>query len=211
MGIPIPLKMFLTTILLLGFVRTRVLMSRLRLNNRATMEADILSVTGILSPEAASVAPCFPFDITISLTWFPLLYLNYTPPGRRGRGIPARPQARLARLFCCRTLRRTELCCDSQKASTQGTVEQSRTQTGSHQTRQMCVASIPDVYGRVHVWEGCCIGIHYTIRKFVVNIWSVRVPYHYCFHYFHSYTNCILTTIHPYGNLNRTTQCLIVS
>ena len=153
----------------------------------------------------------FPFDITISLSWFPLLYPNFTPPGRRGRGIPARPQARLARLFCCRTLRRTELCCDSQKASTQGTVEQSRTQTGSHQTRQVCVASIPDVYGRVHVWEGCCIGIHYTIRKFVVNIWSARVPYHYCFHYFHSYTNCILTTIHPFGNLNRTTQCLIVS
>ena len=35
-------------------------MSRSRLNNRATMEADILSVTGILSPEAASVAPCCP-------------------------------------------------------------------------------------------------------------------------------------------------------
>ena len=44
---------------LLGFVRTRVLMSRSRLNNRATMEADILTFTGILTPEAASVAYCF--------------------------------------------------------------------------------------------------------------------------------------------------------
>ena len=43
---------------MLGFVRTRVLMSRSRLNNRATMEADILSITGSLTPEAASVAPC---------------------------------------------------------------------------------------------------------------------------------------------------------
>ena len=41
--------------LLLGFVRTRVLISRPRLNNRATMEADILSFTGTLTPEAASV------------------------------------------------------------------------------------------------------------------------------------------------------------
>ena len=62
--------------------------------------------------------------------------------------------ARLARLFCYRTWRRSELCSDSQRASTQGTVKQSRMQTGSHQTRQMCAASIPDVYGRVHVWEG---------------------------------------------------------
>ena len=44
--------------LLLGLVRTRVPMSRSRLNNRATMEADILTFTGILTPEAASVAPC---------------------------------------------------------------------------------------------------------------------------------------------------------
>ena len=47
-----------TSYLLLGFVRTRVLISRSRLNNRATMEADILSITGSLTPEAASVAPC---------------------------------------------------------------------------------------------------------------------------------------------------------
>ena len=71
--------------LLLGFVRTRVLMSRSRLNNRATMEADILSITGSLTPEAASVAPCFPFDITISLSWFPLLCLHYKPLYHRGR------------------------------------------------------------------------------------------------------------------------------
>ena len=70
---------------LLGFVRTRVLMSRSRLNNRATMEADILSITGSLTPEAASVAPCFPFDITISLSWFPLLCLHYKPLYHRGR------------------------------------------------------------------------------------------------------------------------------
>ena len=37
------------------------------------MEADILTFTGILTPEDASVASCFPFDITISLSWFPLL------------------------------------------------------------------------------------------------------------------------------------------
>ena len=37
------------------------------------MEADILTFTGILTPEGASVASCFPFDITISLSWFPLL------------------------------------------------------------------------------------------------------------------------------------------
>ena len=37
------------------------------------MEADILIFTGILTPEDASVASCFPFDITISLSWFPLL------------------------------------------------------------------------------------------------------------------------------------------
>ena len=37
------------------------------------MEADILIFTGILTPEGASVASCFPFDITISLSWFPLL------------------------------------------------------------------------------------------------------------------------------------------
>ena len=43
---------------LLGFVRTGVLISRLKLNNRATMEADILSITGSLTPEAASVGPC---------------------------------------------------------------------------------------------------------------------------------------------------------
>ena len=74
-----------TTVLLLGFVRTRVLMSRSRLNNRATMEADILTFTGILTPEAASVASCFPFDITISLSWFPLLCLHYIPLYHRGR------------------------------------------------------------------------------------------------------------------------------
>ena len=67
----------ITTILLLGFVRTRVLMSRSRLYNRATMEADILTFTGILTPEAASVASCFPFDIKISLSWFPPLCLHY--------------------------------------------------------------------------------------------------------------------------------------
>ena len=37
------------------------------------MKADILIFTGILTPEDASVASCFPFDITISLSWFPLL------------------------------------------------------------------------------------------------------------------------------------------
>ena len=37
------------------------------------MEADILTFTGILTPEDASVASCFPFDITISLSRFPLL------------------------------------------------------------------------------------------------------------------------------------------
>ena len=38
------------------------------------MEADILTFTGILTPGDASVASCcFPFDITISLSWFPLL------------------------------------------------------------------------------------------------------------------------------------------
>ena len=37
------------------------------------MEADILTFTGILTPEDASVASCFPFDITISLSWFPVL------------------------------------------------------------------------------------------------------------------------------------------
>ena len=37
------------------------------------MEADILTFTGIFTPEDASVASCFPFDITISLSWFPLL------------------------------------------------------------------------------------------------------------------------------------------
>ena len=44
--------------LLLGFVRTRVLISQSRLNIRATMEADILSITGSLTPEAASISPC---------------------------------------------------------------------------------------------------------------------------------------------------------
>ena len=70
---------------LLGFVRTRVLMSRSRLNNRATMEADILTFIGILTPEAARVASCVPFDITISLSWFPLLCLHYIPLYHRGR------------------------------------------------------------------------------------------------------------------------------
>ena len=127
---------------LLRFVRTRVLISRSRLNNRATMEADILSVTRILTPEAASVTPCFPFDITISLRWFPLLYLHYTTLWRRGWGTSSWfPSTACYRLFCCRTLRRSELCCDSQEASTQGTVEQSRMQTGSHQTRQICAES----------------------------------------------------------------------
>ena len=37
------------------------------------MEADILTFTGIFTPGDASVASCFPFDITISLSWFPLL------------------------------------------------------------------------------------------------------------------------------------------
>ena len=37
------------------------------------MEADILTFTGILTPGDASVASSFPFDITISLSWFPLL------------------------------------------------------------------------------------------------------------------------------------------
>ena len=31
------------------------------------MEADILTFAGILTPEDASFASCFPFDITISL------------------------------------------------------------------------------------------------------------------------------------------------
>ena len=71
--------MFLCSFLLLAFVRTRVLMSQSRLNNGATMEADILTFTGILTPEAASVTSCFPFDITIRLSWFPLLCLHYIP------------------------------------------------------------------------------------------------------------------------------------
>ena len=37
------------------------------------MEADILTFTGILTPGDASVASSFPFDITISLSWFLLL------------------------------------------------------------------------------------------------------------------------------------------
>ena len=37
------------------------------------MEADILTFTGILTPEDASIASCFPFDIAISLSWSPLL------------------------------------------------------------------------------------------------------------------------------------------
>ena len=50
------------------------------------MEADILTFTGILTPEDASVASCFPFDITISLSWFPLLSIpHYTPLHHRGR------------------------------------------------------------------------------------------------------------------------------
>ena len=49
------------------------------------MEADILTFTGILTPEGASVASCFPFDITISLSWFPLLSLHYNPLYYRGR------------------------------------------------------------------------------------------------------------------------------
>ena len=49
------------------------------------MEADILTFTGILTPEDASVASCFPFDITISLSWFPLLSIHYTPLYHRGR------------------------------------------------------------------------------------------------------------------------------
>ena len=40
------------------------------------MEADILTFTGIFTPEDASVASCFPFDITISLSWFPLLSIT---------------------------------------------------------------------------------------------------------------------------------------
>ena len=76
----------LVELLLLRFVRTRVLMSRLRLNNRATMEADILSFTAVLTPEAASFAPCFPFHIMISLSWFHLLCLHYTTLYHRGRG-----------------------------------------------------------------------------------------------------------------------------
>ena len=49
------------------------------------MEADILTFTGILTPEGASVASCFPFDITISLSWFPLPCLHLTPLSHRGR------------------------------------------------------------------------------------------------------------------------------
>ena len=49
------------------------------------MEADILTFTGILTPDGASVASCFPFDITISLSWFPLLCLHYNPLYHRGR------------------------------------------------------------------------------------------------------------------------------
>ena len=52
------------------------------------MEADILTFTGILTPEDASVASCFPFDITISLSRsgpFSSVYLHYTPLYHRGR------------------------------------------------------------------------------------------------------------------------------
>ena len=49
------------------------------------MEADILTVTGILTPEGASVESCFPFDITISQSWFPLPCLHETPLYHRGR------------------------------------------------------------------------------------------------------------------------------
>ena len=72
----------------------------------------------------------------------------------------------------CRTLCRSELCCDSPIASTQGTVEQSRMQTGSHRAKlaqcerllsQMCMEE--SMCGK-----RCCFGIHYKIRKFVVNI-----------------------------------------
>ena len=51
------------------------------------MEADILTFTGILTPGDASVASCFPFDITISLSWFPLLSIppDYTQLYHRGR------------------------------------------------------------------------------------------------------------------------------
>ena len=52
------------------------------------MEADILTFTGILTPEDASVASCFPFDITISISWFPLPCLHYTPLYHRGRETP---------------------------------------------------------------------------------------------------------------------------
>ena len=172
--------------LLLRFTRTQVLISRSRLNNRATMEADILSFTGILTPEAASITSCFPFDITISLCWFPLLYLHYTQLCHRGRETSSwfsilclrctllcytrrgNFHTQLARLFCCRNLHRLELCRDSPKASTQGTVEQSRmvrTKLAkcAWLLSHMCM-------GESICGKGCCIGIHYTIGKFIVNI-----------------------------------------
>ena len=51
-----------------GFVRSRVLISRSRLNNRATMGAAILTFTGILTPEAARVASCCRV-IVIEIFW----------------------------------------------------------------------------------------------------------------------------------------------
>ena len=127
----------------------------------------------------------------------------------------------LVRLFCCRNLHHSELYGDNPKASTQGTVEQSRMQTGSRQTS---VASIPDVYGRVRVWEGAAVlvfaaqleNLSFTygfqllrgVSEFHTTNVSIMLTVK---QYFHSYINCILTTIHPYGNLNSTTQCLVVS
>ena len=130
----------------------------------------------------------------------------------------------LVRLFCCRNLHHSELYCDDPKASAQDTVEQSRMQTGSRQTRQTGLASIPDVYGRVHVWEGA------VVLVFAIQLENLSFSYGFQllrgvweFHttnvsimltvkqYFHSYINCILTTIHPNGNLNSTTQCLVLS
>ena len=89
----------------------------------------------------------------------------------------------LVRLFCCRNLHHSKLYSDNPKASTQGTVEQSRRQIGSRQTRQMSVASIPDVYGRVHVWEGAAVLVfaaqleNLSLTYGFQLLRSVRVPY----------------------------------
>ena len=43
------------------------------------MEADILTFTGILTPEDASVASCFPFDIILDLARLPQATVTRMP------------------------------------------------------------------------------------------------------------------------------------